>query len=77
MPKEGLSKDCNIDSNLIEEMVSNELDTSRSKVGYRQMSEIVNLRYKDIQRVGQERIKRGGSCWRGRASWKSVEEKNL
>eukprot|EP00794_Sanderia_malayensis_P013580 gene13582-14988_t len=42
--KEGLSKHWNIESNLIKEMVSNELDTCRRKVGYRQMSEIVNLR---------------------------------
>eukprot|EP00794_Sanderia_malayensis_P010527 gene10527-11632_t len=43
--KEGLSKHWNIESNVIKEMVSNELDTCRRKVGYRQMSEIVNLRY--------------------------------
>ena len=54
--KEGLSKHWNIDSNLIEEMVSNELDTSRRNVGYRQMSEIVNLRYGT--RISKESVRK-------------------
>ena len=54
--KEGLSKHWNIDSNLIKEMVSNELDTSRRNVGYRQMSEIVNLRYGT--RISKESVRK-------------------
>eukprot|EP00794_Sanderia_malayensis_P002664 gene2664-3081_t len=54
--KEGLSKHWNIESNLIKEMVSNELDTCRRKVGYRQMSEIVNLRYST--RISKESVRK-------------------
>ncbi len=54
--KEGLSKCRNIDYSTLKEMVANELDSSRSKVGYRQMSEIINLRYGT--RIAKESIRK-------------------
>ena len=54
--KQGLTRRVHIMDSELKDMIINELTTSRSHVGYRQMSEILNLKY-NIQ-VAKERVRK-------------------